>query len=65
MILILENACLYYASQPEPNRDEALNQAYSRYCGSGIHSKVTKQFFSLPMEYSIPQFTEFILKHHL
>ena len=65
MILILENACLYYASQPEPNRDEALNQAYSQYCGSGIHSEVTKQFFSMPTEYSMLQITEFILKHRL
>jgi len=65
MILILEHACLSYASQSNPTRDEALDRAYVRYCASGVHDNVTKQFFEPPKEYSILQFTEFILKHRL
>ena len=65
MILILEHACLSYASQSKPTRDEALDQAYSQYCDSGVHNEITKQFFLHPKEYSISQFTEFTLKHHL
>jgi hypothetical protein len=65
IILILEHACVSYASQSNPTRDEALDQAYSRYCASGVHNEVTKQFFAPPKEYSIPQFTAFILKHRL
>ena len=65
IILILEDACLYFASQSKPNKDEALDQAHSRYCASGVHGEVTKQFFAMPTEYSILQFNEFILKHRL
>ena len=64
-ILILEYVCLYHASQSKPTRDEALDRAYSRYCASGVHSEVTKQFFAVPAEYSIIQFTEFLLKRRL
>jgi hypothetical protein len=65
MILILENACLSYTSQSKPTRDEALDQAYSQYCAAKIHDDLTKQFCAPPKEYSIHQFMEFILKHHL
>jgi hypothetical protein len=65
MILILENACLYHASQPKPTSHKALDQAYSQYCASGVHSEVTKQFFASPANYSIFQFTEFLLMHRL
>jgi hypothetical protein len=64
-ILILENACLSYTSQSRPTRDEALDQAYSQYCASDIHIDLAMQFSASPKEYSIPQFTEFILKHRL
>jgi len=64
-ILILENACLSYTSQSKPTRDQALDQAYSQYCASNIHIDLTKQFGASPTEYSILQFVEFILKHHL
>ena len=64
-ILILEHACLSYASQSEPSRDEALDRAYSQYCASGVHVDLTKQFSAHAREYSIAQFTEFILEHHL
>ena len=65
MILILEHACLSYASQSIPSSDEALDQAYSQYCASGIHNEVTKQFNAPSKEYLIHQVTEFILKHLL
>jgi hypothetical protein len=65
MILILEHACLSFASQPKSTNDEALDRAYSRYCASGIHNELTTQFSETPKEYSILQFTEFILKNRL
>jgi hypothetical protein len=65
ILLILEHACLSYASQSIPSSDEALVQAYSRYCASGVHNEVTTQFNAPPQGYSIHQFTEFILKHRL
>jgi hypothetical protein len=64
-ILILEHACLSYASEPKPTRDEALDQAYSQYCASDIHHEVMTEFFEAPEKYSIVQVTEFILTHHL
>jgi len=65
IILILEHACLSYASQSKPIRDEALDMAYSRYCASGVHNEVVKQFVAPLEEYSILQFTEFVLQHRL
>ena len=65
IILILEHACLSHTSQSKPTRDEALDQAYSQYCASNIHINLTKHFCASLKEYSIIQFTEFILKHHL
>jgi hypothetical protein len=65
IILILENACLYYASHPKLTQAEALDQAYSQYCASGVHDEVIKQFFDMPGEYSVLQFTDFLLKHRL
>ena len=63
--LILEHACLSYASQSEINVGDALDQAYSRYCTSGIHEKVIQQLHEPPAQYSIVQLTDFILMHHL
>lgn len=65
IILILENACLSYASQSDLNRDEALDKAYSQYKASNIYNIVTQQFFAPAKEYSILQLREFILKYHL
>jgi hypothetical protein len=65
MILILEYACRYFASQSKPTRNQALDQAYSRYCASDIHIEVIKQFTATLNKYSILQFTEFLLKHRL
>jgi hypothetical protein len=64
-VLILEHACLSYASQSKPTRDKALNWAYTQYCASDIHMDLIKQFSALHKEYSTFQFTEFILGHHL
>jgi hypothetical protein len=65
IILVLENACLSFASQSKPTRGAALDQAYSRYCASSVDDEV-KRWFSLgPDAYSIDQFTEFILQHRL
>jgi hypothetical protein len=63
--IILEHTCLLYASQLKPPRKEALDRAYSLYRSSGVHSAVRKQFSAPPMEYSLLQFTEFILNHRL
>jgi hypothetical protein len=63
--LILEHACLFYASQLKPTRDEALDSACSQYISSNIHNTVIKQFSAPPMQYSILEFKEFILKHRL
>jgi hypothetical protein len=65
VILILEHACLSYVSQSKPTILKALDQAYSQYCASNIHIELTKQFAASYKEYSILQFTEFILNHHL
>ena len=64
IILILEHACLSYASQ-SLIRNEALDRAYSQCCASDILLDLTKQLGASSKEYSIIQFTEFILKHHL
>ena len=63
-ILILEHACLSYISRSEPTLAEALDWAYSQFCASNIQIDLIKQFSAPPKEYSILQFTEFILKHH-
>jgi hypothetical protein len=65
IILIIEYACLSYASQSKPTRDEALDQAYSRYCASDIYTELMMQFSGPPDKYSILQFTEFLLMHRL
>ena len=65
IILILEHACLSNTSQSRPTTDEALDWAYSQCCASNIYIDLTKQFSASHKEYSIIQFTEFILKHRL
>jgi hypothetical protein len=65
MILILEHACLLIASQSKPTKDEALDEAYSRYCASGVHNELMTQFSAPPKRYSILRLTEFILEHRL
>ena len=64
-ILILDHACISYASLSQPSLKEALNNACSQYNNSHSHDAVTKQFTVTPRQYSISQFTEFILRHRL
>jgi len=64
-ILILEHACLFYISLSKPSVNEALDKAFSQYQASDVHNAVIRQFLAAPNEYSIEQFTEFILNHHL
>jgi hypothetical protein len=65
VIILILDACLSYISQSEPTRDEALDQACSQYCTSDIYIELMMQFSAASNEYSILQFTEFILEHHL
>ena len=64
-ILILDRASLLWASSPFPTLDEALNQAISQYESSDTHNVVIGQFKLPPKQYSISQFTEFVLSHRL
>ena len=63
MILILEHAGLFLASSYRPTLNEALDKAYSQYESSDVHTVVKKEFPQPPGQYSIPQFTDFILEH--
>jgi hypothetical protein len=63
-ILILEHACLLYASPSRPSLQRALVNSISRYQASDTHSAVMRQF-TAPQENSVSQFTEFILQHRL
>jgi hypothetical protein len=56
---------LSFVSESQLTREEALDGAYSQYCASNIHNEVIKQFSLSFEKYSIPQFIEFILQHHL
>ena len=64
-ILILDRACLFYAPASRLSLEDALDQAYSLYKSSGIHIVVKEQFSLRPEQYSILQFTEFVLSHRL
>jgi hypothetical protein len=63
-ILILEHACLLYASLSRPSLEWALVNSISQYQASDTHSAVMRQF-TAPQEYSVSQFVEFILEHRL
>jgi len=64
-ILILERTSLFYVSQSHPTLDNALEKAISLYKSSDTHNAVKRQFSLPPEEYSILQFTEFVLGHRL
>ena len=64
-VLILDHAALLYASPSRPVLDHALNQAYSRYESSGTHNAAKEQFPLSPKQYSILEFTEFVLSHRI
>jgi len=65
MTIILDDACIFYASELHPTREAALVRAYSRYSSSDIHIAVRKQFSAPPMQYSTLQFIKFILNNRL
>jgi len=64
LILILEYVCRCYALRPQEEKIEAVEKAYVRYRSSETHNAVTKQF-PASTQYSILEFTEFILEHRL
>ena len=64
-VLILDHAALLYASPSRPTLDDALDQAYSQYELSDTHNAAKEQFSLPPKEYSILEFTEFILSHRI
>jgi hypothetical protein len=63
--IILEHACLLFASKLNPTREKALDRACSEYKSSGIHHKVREQFSAPLIQHSIFLFTEFIIEHRL
>ena len=63
--LILERASLFYASPSRPTLEGALDQACSQYKYSIVHKAVKNQFSLPPEQYSVSQFTEFVLSHRL
>ena len=63
-ILILECACLLYASSSNPSFEDALNITHTTYTTSNARNELPIQF-PASREYSIPQVTEFILQHRL
>ena len=64
-ILILDHASLFYASPSRPTLEHALNQACSQYKSSDTHTAVKEQFLLPPEQYSLLQFTDFVLSHRL
>ena len=64
-VLILDHAALLYASPSPPTLDDALDQAYSQYGSSDTHNAAKEQFSLSPKEYSILEFTEFVLSHRI
>jgi len=64
-ILILDYACISFASPSKPTLEKALVKACSQYMASHTHDEVTKQFIASSRGYSISRFTEFILRHRL
>ena len=64
-VLILDHAALLYASPSRTTFDDALDQAYSKYESSDTHHAAKEQFSLSPNQYSILQFTEFVLSHRI
>jgi hypothetical protein len=63
-IIILEHACLLYASSSGPSSEAALNRAHTTYIASNARNELPIQF-PASQEYVIPQVTDFILQHRL
>jgi hypothetical protein len=63
-IIILEHACLLYASSSRPSSTAALNTTHATYMTSNTPNELPIQF-PASQEYVIPQVTDFILQHRL
>jgi len=64
-LLILDRASVSYASPSRPTVYKALDQAYSQYKYSDTHNAVKEQFPLPPEQYSISDFTKFVLSRRL
>ena len=64
-VLILDYASLFHASTSRPTLEDALDQAFSQFESSHTHNTVKEQFSLPAKQYSISQFTEFVLSHRL
>jgi len=64
-ILVLDRASLFHAPPLRLTLDNALYQACFRYKSSDTHNAVKEQFPLPRKQYSISQFTEFVLSHRL
>jgi len=63
-ILVLERACLFYASSSRPPYTKALDMACSRYTTSDTHNALMVQFPSC-RTYSISKISDFILNYSI
>ena len=63
-ILILEHACLLYASSSSSTSESALDTTFTTYTDSNAHNELLVQF-PASQEYSIPQVSDFIVQHRL
>ena len=61
-VLILEYATIRFASPSRSTRDEALDEACSKFISSDTYNLVHQE---LVLSDSAPQLTEFILTHRL
>ena len=64
MILILEHACLLYASSFSPSSEAALNTAYNAYTTSNARTELPIRF-PASRGYVDLQVTEFIVQRRL
>jgi len=64
-ILILDRVSILYVSPSQPTLMAALDQACLECRSSDTHNAVKEQYSLPPKEYSILQFTEFVLSHRL
>ena len=64
-ILALEHASLLSTSPSRPTLVYALDQSFSKYEYSDTHNALKEQFPLPPKQYSISEFTTFVLSHRL
>ena len=64
-ILILDHAGLSYASSSKPTLNMVVTNACAQFMASHVLDEIVNQFTAPPQEYSISEFTDFILDHRL